>query len=78
MRFTICSLNLATLNKPTFNQLPAFAHLCLQEDRTMYGALECCAQDAIGPGGSWASVMDSGLVNNLGESCCSMWTTVTL
>lgn len=32
----------------------------------MYQALECCAQDAIGPGGSWAAVMDSGLVNNLG------------
>lgn len=39
----------------------------LQEDRTLYQALECCAQDAIGPGGSWAASMDSGLVNNLGE-----------
>ncbi|KAL4433623.1 hypothetical protein ABPG75_000064 [Micractinium tetrahymenae] len=37
------------------------------EDRTMYQALECCAQDAIGPGGSWAAAMDSGLVNNLGK-----------
>jgi hypothetical protein len=42
---------------------------CLQEDRTMYQALECCAEDAIGPGGSWAAVLDSGLVNNLGEPC---------
>lgn len=33
----------------------------------MYQALECCAADAIGAGGSWAAVMDSGLVNNLGE-----------
>lgn len=39
---------------------------CVQEDRTMYQALECCAQDAIGSGGSWAALMDSGLVNNLG------------
>ena len=39
----------------------------LQEDRTMYQALECCAEDAIGPRGSWAALMDSGLVNNLGE-----------
>ena len=38
-----------------------------QEDRTLYQALECCAQDAIGPGGSWAASMDSGLVNNLGQ-----------
>lgn len=41
----------------------------------MYQALECCAQDAIGPGGSWAAAMDSGLVNNLGKclhrSCCT-------
>lgn len=34
----------------------------------MYQALECCTQDAIGHGGSWAALMDSGLVNNLGEA----------
>lgn len=45
---------------------PLPSHTALQEDRTMYQALECCAQDAIGPGGSWATQMDSGLVNNLG------------
>ena len=33
----------------------------------MYQALECCMHDAIGPGGSWAALLDSGLVNNLGE-----------
>ncbi|KAI3434469.1 hypothetical protein D9Q98_002546 [Chlorella vulgaris] len=37
------------------------------EDQTMYQALECCTQDAIGHGGSWAALMDSGLVNNLGK-----------
>ena len=45
---------------------------CLQEDRTMYQALECCAEDAIGPGGSWAAVLDSGLVNNLGAPCACL------
>lgn len=44
----------------------------LQEDRTMYQALECCVQDAIGPGSSWAAAMDSGLVNNLGEPAMGM------
>ena len=38
----------------------------MQEDGTMYQALECCAADAIGSGGSWAAQLDSGLVNNLG------------
>ena len=38
----------------------------VQEDRRLYQALECCAPDAVGTSGSWASVMDSGLVNNLG------------
>lgn len=33
----------------------------------MYEALECCTQDAFGSGGSWAALMDSGLVNNLGK-----------
>lgn len=37
------------------------------EDRTMYQALECCMQDVVGSGGSWAALMDSGLVNNLGK-----------
>ena len=47
--------------------------LLMQEDRTMYQALECCAEDAIGPGGSWAAVLDSGLVNNLGEFNVCIW-----
>jgi len=52
-------------------------HAAVQEDRTMYQALECCAQDAIGPGGSWAAHMDSGLVNNLGKEKQSRHTLVS-
>lgn len=46
---------------------PTTTTTTVQEEQTMYQALECCVQDAIGPGGSWAAVMDSGLVNNLGK-----------
>ena len=50
---------LIPLTKPSYG-------VTMQEDGTMYQALECCAADAIDTGGSWAAQLDSGLVNNLG------------